>query len=168
MKLRSGWLSVIKSEPQQKDRFCTPSSSSKSGFRPQVLMSPRSPETLNMVFPHKLLVDSKIIMEAVWPVVDRLSWPPDVLQQRLLQPLQASQPVSPPGNTLLRESDDQIKSLIVHSPENQIIIIILIVYSPQSGELLCSSPRRTGCHERVAQSHTKIMSMGFWQHNDER
>ena len=116
-------------------------------------------------YPQKLFGGSKIAMAVVQPDVDRLSWLLAVFQQWLPQPLQACLRVSPPGNTLLRKSDDPIiiaDFSLSRESDNQIIILILIVYSPQSGELLCSSPRQTGCHERVPQSRTEIISMGLW------
>ena len=62
-----------------------------------------------MVFyPQKLFWGSKIAMAVFQPDVDRLSWLLAALQQWLPQPLQACLRVSPPGNTLLRKSDDPI------------------------------------------------------------
>ena len=62
-----------------------------------------------MVFyPQKLFWGSKIAMAVFQPDVDRLSWLLVALQQWLSQPLQACLHVSPPGNTLLRKSDDPI------------------------------------------------------------
>ena len=80
-----------------------------------------------MVFyPQKLFGSSKIAMAVVQPDVDCLSWLPAVFQQWLPQPLHACLRVSPPGNTLLRKSDDPIifaDFSLTRESDNQIIII---------------------------------------------